>query len=188
MTLLSAYLAKSNVKKTLQLKPGQEGFSLIELVVVVAVLGVLSAIAIPQFTNISQNAKARAAANTVATMAKECAVKITDGGGSIIIPNLQGYTRTASGAATTGSNSTVAGFVYTTTVAAGTTPVGNTPQHVANGSAYTCNESHVFGLSSIDLAAYPSFYYNTSNAEKKCAATASSKALDRGCSAADGFW
>jgi len=35
----------------------EEGFSLIELVVVVAVLGVLSAIAIPQFTNITLKAR-----------------------------------------------------------------------------------------------------------------------------------
>jgi len=79
MTLLSSYLSKSKVKKVLSSKPGQEGFSLIELVVVVAVLAVLSAIAIPQFTNISQKARAAAASNTVATIAKECAVKYANG-------------------------------------------------------------------------------------------------------------
>ena len=181
MTLLSAYLSKSKVKKTLGLKPGQEGFSLIELVVVVAVLGVLSAIAIPQFTNISQKAKANAAANTVATMAKECAVKVTDGGGSIVIPSLQGYTRTASGVTLTGADSATAGFVYTTTVGTGKTPNANSPQHVANGATYTCNEAHVFGLNSIDVAAYPSFYYNTDLSEKKCIATSGSNAEKRGC-------
>lgn len=177
MTLLSAYLSKSKVKKTLELKPGQEGFSLIELVVVVAVLGVLSAIAIPQFTNISQKARANAAANTVATMAKECAVKMTDGGGTIVIPSLQGYTRASS--PTTGPNSATAGFMYQTNVASGQTAASGT--HVANGGTYTCSESNVFGFNSIDVGAYPSFFYNTDNAEKKCVATGGSNAEKRGC-------
>ena len=184
MTLLSVYLSKPKVKKVLASKPGQEGFSLIELVVVVAVLAVLSAIAIPQFTDISQNAKARAAANTVATMAKECAVKIADGGGTIIIPSLQGYTRGTN--TDTGAHATSAGFVYSTTTTAGNTAEGGT--HIANGSTYTCNESHIFGLSSQDKNSYPSFFYNTVNSEKKCLAIANAKSLDRGCSAADGFW
>ena len=102
MTLLNSYLSKAKVKKTLSLKPGQEGFSLIELVVVVAVLAVLSAIAIPQFTNISSKARAAAAANTVATVAKECAAKIADQGvgtGSQYTPpiTLQGYKDNAGG-------------------------------------------------------------------------------------------
>ena len=75
MTLLSTYLSQPKIKKVLAQKPGQEGFSLIELVVVVAVLAVLSAIAIPQFTNISMRARTAAAMNTLATIAKECAVK-----------------------------------------------------------------------------------------------------------------
>ena len=76
MTLLQAYLNSPRARKALSKKPGQEGFSLIELVVVVAVLAVLSAIAIPSFMSISDKARAAAAANTVATVAKECAVKI----------------------------------------------------------------------------------------------------------------
>ena len=94
MTLLSAYLSKSKVKKVLSSKPGQEGFSLIELVVVVAVLAVLSAIAIPQFTNISSKARAAAAANTLATTAKECAAKIADQGSGTFTPtiSMSGYT------------------------------------------------------------------------------------------------
>ena len=83
MTILSAYLSRSKVKKVLSLKPGEEGFSLIELVVVVAVLAILSAVAIPQFTNISSKARAAAASNTVATIAKECAAKIADQAGPL---------------------------------------------------------------------------------------------------------
>ena len=79
MTLLKAYLNSPRARKALSKKPGEEGFSLIELVVVVAVLAILSAIAIPSFTSISLKAQASAAANTVATVAKECAVKFANG-------------------------------------------------------------------------------------------------------------
>ena len=75
MTILQAYLNRSETQKVLSRKPGQEGFSLIELVVVVAVLAILSAIAIPSFVSINDKAKASAAANTLAQIAKECAVK-----------------------------------------------------------------------------------------------------------------
>ena len=78
MTPLQAYLNSPRARKALSKKPGEEGFSLIELVVVVAVLAVLSAIAIPSFMSIADKARAAAASNTVATVAKECAVKLTN--------------------------------------------------------------------------------------------------------------
>ena len=46
MTQLQAYLATPKIQRVLKTRPGEEGFSLIELVVVVAVLAILSAIAI----------------------------------------------------------------------------------------------------------------------------------------------
>ena len=78
MTPLQAYLNSPRARRALSKKPGEEGFSLIELVVVVAVLAVLSAIAIPSFMSIADKARAAAASNTVATVAKECAVKLTN--------------------------------------------------------------------------------------------------------------
>ena len=77
MTLLKNYLSKDRVKKVLSLKPGQEGFSLIELVVVVAVLAVLSAIAIPQFNCFQRKAKASTALAAMRQIQTECAVKRT---------------------------------------------------------------------------------------------------------------
>ena len=79
MLPLSQFLKNKKVQQTLAMRPGDEGFSLIELVVVVAVLAILAAIAIPSFTSINNKARASAAANTVATTAKECAVKYANG-------------------------------------------------------------------------------------------------------------
>jgi type IV pilus assembly protein PilA len=79
MSLLKAYLNKPSTQRVLSRKPGEKGFSLIELVVVVAVLAILAAIAIPSFTSINNKARASAASNTVATIAKECAVKYANG-------------------------------------------------------------------------------------------------------------
>jgi prepilin-type N-terminal cleavage/methylation domain-containing protein len=75
MSLLQAYLQKPSTQRVLSRKPGEKGFSLIELVVVVAVLAILAAIAIPAFTSINDNAAQAAAKNTIAQIAKECAVK-----------------------------------------------------------------------------------------------------------------
>lgn len=93
MTTFQAYLRSPKVQKTLTRRPGEEGFSLIELVVVVAVLAILAAIAIPAFTSISDNAAQAAAKNTIAQIAKECAVKKAnlENNPSFNVPSLNGY-------------------------------------------------------------------------------------------------
>ena len=156
MTPLQAYLNSPKARRALSKKPGDEGFSLIELVVVVAVLAVLSAIAIPSFTDISGKARATAAANTLATIAKECAAKIADtGAGTHQVPNLAGY------------NSSVSQGFY----------IGGT--RVAPGATATCSETAEISFVSDNTALYPTFKYNTGTGVKSC--TASGKAISRGC-------
>ena len=75
MTILDNYLKNKKIQKILNTKPGEEGFSLVELVVVIAVLAILSAVAIPAFTNVQGNARAAAVQNAMINGIKECAVR-----------------------------------------------------------------------------------------------------------------
>ena len=75
MIILDNYLNSKRVQKALSTKPGEEGFSLVELVIVIAVLAILSAVAIPAFNNVQDNAKASAVQNGLVNGLKECAVR-----------------------------------------------------------------------------------------------------------------
>ena len=101
MTLVEIFIKNKRVQKTLSTKPGEEGFSLIELVVVIAVLAVLSAVAIPAFNGVQANARASAVKNGLVNGIKECVILESDG--RDIAPfsvvqswpgNYQGYTIT----------------------------------------------------------------------------------------------
>ena len=95
MLSVQAYLQNPDTRRVLARRPGDEGFSLIELVVVVAVLAILAAIAIPAFTSINDKAATAAAQNTIAQIAKECAVKKANGDQYVFnVPKPNSYTIT----------------------------------------------------------------------------------------------
>ena len=78
MTLLEIFLKSKKVQKALSTKPGEEGFSLVELVVVIAVLAILSAVAIPAFNGVQANARASAVKNGLVNGVKECVILDAD--------------------------------------------------------------------------------------------------------------
>jgi MSHA pilin protein MshA len=93
---------------------GQQGFTLIELVMVIVILGILSAVAVPKFVNLSDEAN-QAAVNGVAgslssasasnyavrkaTTSKGSAVADCTDVGNLLQTTLSGYTITAAAVA-----------------------------------------------------------------------------------------
>ena len=74
MEVFKLYLDNKNIQKVLRRKPGDDGFSLVELVVVIAVLAILSAVAIPAFQGVQARAKTSAVKNGLVNGIKECIV------------------------------------------------------------------------------------------------------------------
>jgi prepilin-type N-terminal cleavage/methylation domain-containing protein len=74
MLTLNNYLKNEKVQKVLSKKPGEEGFSLVELVIVIAVLAILAAVAIPAFQGVQARAKTSAVKNGLVNGVKECVV------------------------------------------------------------------------------------------------------------------
>ena len=74
-----ALINKAKSKKTIF----QKGFTLVELMVTVAIVGFLSAFAVPQFLNFQADAKGRSAFGEVIGLAKECATAR-----SVLVDNL----------------------------------------------------------------------------------------------------
>ena len=95
MTILENYLKSKRVQKVLNTKPGEEGFSLVELVVVIAVLAILSAVAIPAFNNVQDNAKASAVQNGMVNGLKECAVRDAENEGDLSFSSVASFSDTA---------------------------------------------------------------------------------------------
>ena len=96
------------------MKSNDEGFSLIELVVVVAVLAVLSAIAIPSFDDMRNKAMITAAKANLVLIIKECSVARSMNGGRATFSDIQAWNSSNSYGDRSGIGFGVDGFTYDT--------------------------------------------------------------------------
>lgn len=74
MNLINAYLRSPRVQRALSKKTKNSGFTLIELVIVVAILAILATIGIPAFNSAQIRAREASAKTGMATALKECKV------------------------------------------------------------------------------------------------------------------
>ena len=152
MSLLQAYLQSPKTKRVLNRKAGDKGFSLIELVVVVAVLAILAAIAIPNFLSINDDARVAGVKNTLATLVKECAVKLARGA-------------TGSGLTFTSPNLSSSNYTFGGTFA----------------TANTCATTNVYTATPVTGTALPTFQVTAAGAKTCTAATGTTANVSLGC-------
>tara|TARA_B100000212_G_scaffold178463_1_gene134356 strand:- start:345 stop:827 length:483 start_codon:yes stop_codon:yes gene_type:complete len=149
MATLSSFLNSKKVQKTLTTKPGEEGFSLVELVVVIAVLAILSAVAIPAFVGVQANARASAVKNGLVNGIKECVVVAADNRTTSFSAAQSYATPTAFRGYNIGQNSTTGDSCYGATATAGDTNADSSFSIVMNATTgevtRTCTDNSKAG-------------------------------------------
>ena len=119
--------------------PLQKGFTLIELMIVVAIVGILSAVALPNFLGARAAASAGARVGEVIGLAKECATFVASGGVGVAPTTSGGVTITCTTSGTvSGTFTSGAGGVRCLNQSSVSTNTTVTVSIAANTGAMTC--------------------------------------------------
>ena len=119
---MNAFTSKALLNK-LQAKKEANGFTLIELMVVVAIVGVLSAVGLPQLLAANDKAKDSAAQAEVVNAAKNCSIDIITGASGYVAADFPLVTGTcAVSSDLVGTSLSSAGTTYTVSLDAAGIP------------------------------------------------------------------
>jgi type IV pilus assembly protein PilA len=114
---------KSILAKKIAKKEKLNGFTLIELMVVVAIVGVLTAVGLPQLTAAQDKAKDSAAKAEVVNAAKTCSIDVITGASGYVPADFPLVTgKCEAGEALTGTSTSKAATAFTITIDAGGVP------------------------------------------------------------------
>lgn len=116
------------------MKISQSGFTLIELVVVIVILGILSAVALPKFINVSAQAGAAAASGVAAAISSATSINYAARKASNVsaTPNLTSCNAVNASAGTLLAGGLPAGFIITPDATACTDGTSRSCQVVNN--------------------------------------------------------